>query len=111
MPAGPECSGSADSTGANTRTYDYDAFGVEKGPDPLDENPFRYCGEYFDRETETYYLRARYYDPTIGRFTQQDTHWTTANSIYGDNPQKINEREDKLGLKSYSYLDSFSSQP
>ena len=93
----------ADSTGASTRAYDYDAFGVEKDPDPLDENPFRYCGEYFDRETETYYLRARYYDPTIGRFTQQDTHWTTANSIYGDNPQKINEREDKLGLKSYSY--------
>ena len=23
--------------------------------------------------------------------------------IYGDNPQKINEREDKLGLKTYSY--------
>ena len=103
MPAGPEYSGLADSTGASTRAYDYDAFGVEKDPDPLDENPFRYCGEYFDRETETYYLRARYYDPTIGRFTQQDTHWTTANSIYGDNPQKINEREDKLGLKSYSY--------
>lgn len=98
-----DVTGLADSTGTNTRTYDYDAFGVEKNPDPQDENPFRYCGEYFDRETETYYLRARYYDPTIGRFTQQDTHWTTANSIYGDNPQKINEREDKLGLKSYSY--------
>ena len=63
----------------------------------------RYCGEYFDGETKTYYLRARYYDPNIGRFTQQDTHWNTANSIYSDNPQKINEREDKLGLKSYSY--------
>ena len=87
----------------STRAYNYDAFGVEKNPNPQDENPFRYCGEYFDRETETYYLRARYYDPTIGRFTQQDTHWTTANSIYGDNPQKINEREDKLGLKTYSY--------
>ena len=98
-----DVTGLADSTGASTRAYDYDAFGVEKDPDPLDENPFRYCGEYFDRETETYYLRARYYDPTIGRFTQQDTHWTTANSIYGDNPQKINEHEDKLGLKSYSY--------
>ncbi len=24
--------------------------------------------------------------------------------IYGDNPQKINEREDKLGLKTYSYV-------
>ena len=103
MPAGPECSGLAGNTGASTRAYDYDAFGVEKDPDPLNKNPFRYCGEYFDRETETYYLRARYYDPTIGRFTQQDTHWTTANSIYGDNPQKINEHEDKLGLKSYSY--------
>ena len=98
-----DVTGLADSTGASTRAYDYDAFGAEKKPNPLDENPFRYCGEYFDRETETYYLRARYYDPTIGRFTQQDTHWTTANSIYGDNPQKINEREDKLGLKSYSY--------
>ena len=87
----------------STRAYNYDAFGVEKNPNPQDENPFRYCGEYFDRETETYYLRARYYDPTIGRFTQQDTHWTTANSIYGDNSQKINEREDKLGLKTYSY--------
>ena len=86
-----------------THKYDYDAFGVEKKPDPLDGNPFRYCGEYYDGETKTYYLRARYYDPNIGRFTQQDTHWTTANSIYGDNPQKINEREDKLGLKSYSY--------
>ena len=86
-----------------THKYDYDAFGVEKKPDPLDGNPFRYCGEYYDGETKTYYLRARYYDPNIGRFTQRDTHWTTANSIYGDNPQKINEREDKLGLKSYSY--------
>ena len=90
-------------TGTVTHKYDYDAFGVEKKPDPLDGNPFRYCGEYYDGETKTYYLRARYYDPNIGRFTQQDTHWTTANSIYGDNPQKINEREDKLGLKSYSY--------
>ena len=90
-------------SGAVTHKYDYDAFGVEKNPDPLDENPFRYCGEYYDGETKAYYLRARYYDPNIGRFTQQDTHWTTANSIYGDNPQKINKREDKLGLKSYSY--------
>ena len=98
-----DVTGLADSTGASARAYHYDAFGVEKDPDPLVENPFRYCGEYYDGETKTYYLRARYYAPNIGSFTQQDTHWTTANSIYGDNPQKINEREDKLGLKSYSY--------
>lgn len=39
-----------------------------KNPDPNDSNVFRYCGEYFDKETGTYYLRARYYDPAIGRF-------------------------------------------
>ena len=86
--------------GTVNQSYDYDAFGNEKNPDALDTNPFRYCGEYLDFETGAYYLRARYYDPTIGRFTQQDTHWNTANMIYGDNPQKINEREDKLGLKT-----------
>ena len=31
-------------------------------------NPFRYCGEYFDGETESLYLRARYYSPVSGRF-------------------------------------------
>ena len=89
--------------GTVNQSYDYDAFGNEKNPDALDTNPFRYCGEYLDFETGSYYLRARYYDPSIGRFSQQDTHWNTANMIYGDNPQKINEREDKLGLKTYTY--------
>ncbi|NCB53033.1 MAG: hypothetical protein EOM54_14335 [Clostridia bacterium] len=38
------------------------------------DNPFRYCGEYLDSETVFYYLRARYYDPDLGRFTQEDTY-------------------------------------
>ena len=62
----------ASSTGAVIKTYRYDAFGVEVSPDANDANPFRYCGQYFDKETGTYYLRARYYDPEIGRFISQD---------------------------------------
>ena len=93
-----------DEDGDLTKNYDYDAFGCEKQPDPLDVNPFRYCDEYFDIESGSYYLRARYYAPTIGRFTQQDTHWTTANMIYGDNPQKINEKQDALGLNTYTLI-------
>ena len=92
-----------DSTGAVTKTYTYDAFGVEQDKDSTDPNPFRYCGEYLDRETGTYYLRARYYAPETGRFTQEDTHWNPANRLYGDEPQKINERTDELGLKTYAY--------
>ena len=95
--------------GELTRNYNYDAFGNERDPDEDDSNPFRYCGEYYDTETGLYYLRARYYDPLIGRFTQEDTHWNTVNMIYGDNPQKINEREDKLGLKHYSYAPQISA--
>ena len=85
------------------KSYDYDAFGNEKSPSASDRNPFRYCGEYWDTETGTYYLRARYYDPLIGRFTQQDSHWTSANAIYGDNPNQLAQREDALGLTSYTY--------
>ena len=61
-----------DGAGDVTKTYDYDAFGNERSPDDGDANPFRYCGEYWDEETNTYYLRARYYDPVVGRFTSSD---------------------------------------
>ncbi len=94
----------ANENGVVTKSYAYDAFGNEKNPVSTDVNPFRYCGEYWDGETKTYYLRARYYDPAIGRFTQMDTHWNVSNMIYGDNPQKINERQDALGLKTYTYV-------
>ncbi len=60
------------SSGTVVKEYSYDAFGVEYDIDSDDDNPFRYCAEYFDWETGTIYLRARYYNPANGRFTQQD---------------------------------------
>ena len=38
----------------------------------LNTNPFRYRGYYYDNETGLYYLNARYYDPSIGRFISPD---------------------------------------
>ena len=35
-------------------------------------NPFRYRGYYYDTETNLYYLKARYYDPDVGRFISMD---------------------------------------
>ena len=78
-----------DADGAVTKTYHYDAFGVELAPTTGDVNVFRYCGEYFDTETGTVYLRARYYQAAIGRFTQRD-------SVTG-------ELTDPLSLNLYTY--------
>ena len=56
--------------------YDYDAFGNQRDVPGYDAdgdtNPFRYCGEYLDAETDTYYLRARNYNPSTGRFLTED---------------------------------------
>ena len=59
-------------SGTKTKSYSYNAFGVEYNETTLDDNPFRYCGEYYDKETQTIYLRARYYNAAQGRFTQED---------------------------------------
>lgn len=46
-------------SGVCKASYEYDAFGVESNLDIKVENPFRYCGEYFDLDTNAYYLRAK----------------------------------------------------
>jgi RHS repeat-associated protein len=74
------------SNGSVAHSYRYDAFGNEMNPNPSDTNLFRYAGEYWDLETNTYYLRARKYNPRTGRFTQPDPYWTINNMIYGTNP-------------------------
>ena len=78
-----------DADGAVTKSYTYDAFGVEQNIDDADTNAFRYCGEYYDAETGTIYLRARYYSPTTGRFISRDTF--------------VGRKEDPLSLNKYTY--------
>ena len=90
--------------GDSFRSYEYDAFGNQLNIDPADTNPFRYCGEYYDAETGSYYLRARYYDSSIGRFTQEDPHWNTGNMVYGDDPAAMSR--GLLDLEAEYYLPS-----
>ena len=81
----------SDESGKSIKTYDYDAFGVELNKDANDTNLFRYCGEQYDNETDSIYLRARYYSPSLGRFTTEDTYWNSSNRIYGDKEYKDGE--------------------
>ncbi len=64
----------ANTGGAVTKNYKYDAFGAEINIDEADRNPFRYSGEYLDLSSGLYYLRSRYYNPTIGRFFAEDSY-------------------------------------
>ncbi len=44
----------------------------EDGSSPLHVYRFMFTGQYYDSEIGQYYLRARQYDPYIGRFTSRD---------------------------------------
>ena len=77
--------------GTQVASYQYEGYGLLTSKTGSEPNPFRYSGEYLDLSSGTYYLRARYYDPTIGRFLSEDTHWNTSNSIYGDDPLMLNK--------------------
>ncbi|KUG03154.1 hypothetical protein ASZ90_019494 [hydrocarbon metagenome] len=54
--------------------YDYDAFGNLWDTSGSEYNPMQFTGEYFDETGGLLYLRARYYDPNIGRFISPDSY-------------------------------------
>src|SRR5208283_4254930 len=61
-----------DSTGTVTDTYDYDAWGNAVNTTGFTPNVYLYRGEQYDSDLGLYYLRARYYNPQIGRFLTRD---------------------------------------
>ncbi|MGB8592993.1 MAG: RHS repeat-associated core domain-containing protein [Candidatus Acidiferrales bacterium] len=60
------------SAGALADTYTYDSYGSTTNSSGSVTNFFRYAGREFDTETGLYFNRARYYDPTTGRFLSED---------------------------------------
>ena len=62
--------------------YEYDVFGNTISCEERVANRFRYQGEQYDPVTRQYYLRVRYYNPVIGRFTQEDTYYGDGLNLY-----------------------------
>ncbi|MCB2343289.1 AHH domain-containing protein [Clostridium estertheticum] len=78
-----------DSNQSVRNEYCYDAFGnvLESNEDV--HNRITYTGQQFDGITNQYYLRARFYNPVIGRFTQEDVYRGDGLNLYsycGSNP-------------------------
>lgn len=74
-----------DSSGVIVNIYTYDEWGNILSQTQGISNSFKYAGEIYDEETGLYYLRARYYDPSLGRFLNEDTYTGDIN-----NPLSLN---------------------
>jgi len=60
-------------SGQEIASYSYDVFGGIRSMTGSPTNDFTFAGEQVDDETGLIYLRARYYDPEIGRFLSRDS--------------------------------------
>ena len=93
--------------------YQYDAFGNLLEHKESLKNRILYTGQQYDQETGQYYLRARYYNPVVGSFLQEDTYRGDGLNLYAycaNNPvvyydssgrnEKCNKENTQAGQES-----------
>lgn len=77
-------------SGAYTADYNYDPNGEVTVTNPnggsqiLQYSPFRYAGGTYDHSSNLILFGQRWYDPTTGRFTQQDSIETIGNPTHSN---------------------------
>ena len=71
-----------DEAGQVVNRYEYDAWGNVTEQEEAVPNRFKFTGQQFDSVTQQYYLRARFYNPVIARFTQEDTYRGAGLNLY-----------------------------
>jgi RHS repeat-associated protein len=78
----------ANTSGAVTSRYNYDAYGTEivGTSSSTAQTSLLYCGQQFDSTLNMYNLRARFYDPSNGRFNARDTFMGS-----NDDPQSLHK--------------------
>jgi RHS repeat-associated protein len=79
-----------------THKYQYGAFGQTQLVQEEDFNAYRYIGKYgvgYETKDLTF-MRARYYQPSVGRFNSEDPVWATNLYPYGGN-SPINKIDPK----------------
>jgi RHS repeat-associated protein len=90
--------------GVPENTYEYDAFGVILGSHGKVQGRLLYGGQQYDAEVKQYYLRARYYNPVIGRFMQEDTYRGDGLNLYAycaNNPVMYYDPSGRNGCKKF----------
>ena len=96
--------------GAVTDTYQFDAFGTLVARTGTTDNPFLFTGQQFDANSGFYYMRARFYQPSNGRFLTLDTHLSSSSDprslhryVYAVNdPVNLSDPSGQFSLGSLS---------
>ncbi|WP_252250546.1 RHS repeat-associated core domain-containing protein [Clostridium sp. ZBS13] len=100
-----------DDSGNIKNEYWYDAFGNVLASKEDVHNRITYTGQQFDGITQQYYLRARFYNPVIGRFTQEDVYRGDGLNLYaycGNNPVRY---YDPSGYACETKASAFGEMP
>ncbi len=100
--------GLTDSSGNLVNTYQYDLYGNLTSSTGSVSNPWRYADGYYDSGTGLYKFGIRYYDASIGRWTQRDPvggsllETTKANpyGYAGDDPVNMVDPSGKISLNA-----------
>ena len=92
----------ADSAGVVTDRYSYDVYGAMRAQTGATANQFDFAGEQSDHGAQRglQYLRARHYDPGLGRFLSKDpVAFVNRYAYVGGDPVNL---ADPLGLCGWS---------
>ena len=122
------------SDGSIRNHYRYSAFGETITAEETVPNRLRYNGQMADGLTGLYYLRARYYNASLGRFTQEDVIYNDGLNLYaycnsnpvmysdpsgfvatqslnGCNPKNGGEKDSKSGRSATFYKNNPMDNP
>ena len=98
-----------------THKYAYDDFGKVTQIEEANLNPYRYVGKYGIQyeDEDLYFMRARYYNPDVGRFLTEDPVWATNLYPYAGNNPVMNvdpSGETYIGIGTSPSSLSYESQ-
>ncbi len=102
------------STGVLNAQYAYDAFGNMQVESGTSDTNYLYTGQQYDDVTGLYSLRARFYDPSNGRFMSRDTYTGNYDTelnryVYGmNNPVTHSDPSGRAALSEFGSI-SFES--
>jgi RHS repeat-associated protein len=102
-----------DEEGKLQNRYEYDAFGNMVVQEETIKNRFGFTGEIRDALTRQYYLRARFYNPVVARFLNEDTYYGDGLNLYAychNNPVGYIDPSGHICEDKYAAIESIRKE-